>query len=175
YQAGVQQGVTRLLSIAALVAASLHFLGELGADDTEGMIVAGLGGAGALLSLAGFLGFAGAVFGGSVVGVPVGAALQVLGAAIGIVTTILTAIRSATTPGVFLFIDGLLDELEAPNSPFRQLAISRPELQDALDELRDNMDDSHFWFIDGEDKGANANPNLEFLADYGLAVQHIMH
>lgn len=37
------------------------------------------------------------------------------------------------------------------------------------------MDDSHFWFIDGEDKGANASPNLEFLADYGLAVQHIMH
>lgn len=118
YQAGVQQGVTRLLSIAALVAASLHFLGELGADDTEGMIVAGLGGAGALLSLAGFLGFAGTVFGGSIVGVPVGAALQVLGAAIGIVTTILTAIRSATTPGVFLFIDGLLDELEARTARF---------------------------------------------------------
>lgn len=167
--------MTRLLAIAALVSASLQFLSELGAKDKEGMIITGLGGAGALLSLAGFLGFAGTVLGGSVVGIPIGVALQVLGATIGIVTTILTTIRSATTPGVFLFIDGVLDELDVPNSPFRQVAISRPELQAALDDLRGNMDDSHFWFIEGADKDGKSSPNLELLADYGLAVQHTMH
>lgn len=59
--------MTRLLSVAAIVSATLQFVDELAAGDEEGMIIAGLGGAGALLSLAGFLGFAGTLLGGSVV------------------------------------------------------------------------------------------------------------
>jgi hypothetical protein len=173
YKAGMEIGVPRILAVAALVSGLLLISEEFGAGDPEGLVLAGIGTLGALLSLAGFLGFAGTVLDASVVGIPLGVLMQVAGALIGIVTTILSAIRSANTSGVFLLLQGILDELDVIDGPFQVVAISRPELQTALDTLRGGMDDSHFWFIEGRDFNGQTHPNLELLADFGLALQHI--
>lgn len=167
YKAGIQAGIPRLMAFAALVSGGASLFSEYFASDPAGFMLAGLGTTAALLSAAGFLAAAGTVLDGTIAGIPLGILLQVTGAVLGIITTIVSSIRDANAPGVFVVVSGVLDDLETINGPFQQVAISRPQLQKALDDLKDNMDDSHFVFIDSTDQ------NMILLADIGLAVEHI--
>jgi hypothetical protein len=168
YKLGIEVGIPRILAVAALVSSAASVSQEFFAQDATGLVIAGVGTAGALLSVAGFLCFSGGVLEASIIGIPEGIIMQVAGALIGIVATIASAIRDAGAPGTFVVIQGILSELETIDGPFANVAISRPELQTALDDLNDNMDDSHFVFVD------SSRDTMILLADIGMKIEHIM-
>ncbi len=143
---------------AAAVSGTITAIEEHDAGDLPGFWIATAGAAGSAIGVGGFLISAGFGAEASVLGVPVGVALQIVGGVLIIGSLVFGVLREVSMVGTDLVFDTILNQFAREFGPFDLEKTRSPHLEGMLRALRIAHNDADYWDI--------APSHAQMLADY---------